>query len=269
MAQRVKRLPAVQETWVRSLGQEDPLEKEMAAHSSTLAWKIPWTEKPGRLQSMGSQRVGHNWVTSLSLSLSPLSPPKHKVLLQHMKISLLCINQGMMEILQKQKPSVPSPTNKIPFTTNIMFSSQIIQAYFFDLINASAALSLTAICQESSPRQKGHSAERDTGTRDTRDPGFPRPVIHLSRTNTSQRQLSLPVSDSHISSISGGKSSAASELALRKACRCLYPLGETTKMCRKESTSFPIRMLSVNADSTVIDWATWNCRFSQPVTVNY
>ena len=60
MAQRVKRLPAMQETWVRSLGQEDPLVKEMATHSSTLAWKIPWTEKSGRLQSMGSQRVGHN-----------------------------------------------------------------------------------------------------------------------------------------------------------------------------------------------------------------
>ena len=65
VAQRVKCLPAMQETWVRSLGQEDPLEKEMATHSSTLAWKIPWTEKPGRLQSMGSQRVGHNWATSL------------------------------------------------------------------------------------------------------------------------------------------------------------------------------------------------------------
>ena len=55
MAQRVKHLPVVQETWGRSLGQEDPLEKEMAIHSSTLAWKIPWPEKPGRLQSMGSQ----------------------------------------------------------------------------------------------------------------------------------------------------------------------------------------------------------------------
>ena len=51
----VKNLPAVQETWVRSLGQEDPLEKETAAHSSVLAWEIPWTEEPGRLQSMGSQ----------------------------------------------------------------------------------------------------------------------------------------------------------------------------------------------------------------------
>ena len=57
MAQRVKRLPTVWETRVRSLGREDPLEKEMATHSSTLAWKIPWTEKPGRLQSMGLQRV--------------------------------------------------------------------------------------------------------------------------------------------------------------------------------------------------------------------
>ena len=50
VAQRVKRLPAMQETWVRSVGQEDPLEKEMATHSSTLAWKSPWTEDPGRLQ---------------------------------------------------------------------------------------------------------------------------------------------------------------------------------------------------------------------------
>ena len=60
VAQLVKSLPAMLETWVRSLGQEDPLEKEMATHSSTLAWKIPWTEEPGRLQSMGSQRVGHD-----------------------------------------------------------------------------------------------------------------------------------------------------------------------------------------------------------------
>ena len=54
MAQTVKSLPTMRETWVRSLGWEDPLEKEMATHSRTLAWKIPWTEEPGRLQSMGS-----------------------------------------------------------------------------------------------------------------------------------------------------------------------------------------------------------------------
>ena len=68
----VKCLPTMQETRVRSLGGEDPLEKEMATHSSTLAWKIPWTEVPGRLQSMGLQRVRHDWVTSLSFSLVPL-----------------------------------------------------------------------------------------------------------------------------------------------------------------------------------------------------
>ena len=60
MAQMVKHLPAVRETRVRSLDWEDPLEKEMTTHSSTLAWKIPWTEEPGGLQSMGSQRVGHD-----------------------------------------------------------------------------------------------------------------------------------------------------------------------------------------------------------------
>ena len=58
VAQRLKRLPPMWETRVQSLGQEDPLEKEMAIHSSILAWRIPWTEEPGRLQSMGSQRVG-------------------------------------------------------------------------------------------------------------------------------------------------------------------------------------------------------------------
>ena len=60
IAQSVKNLPAVQETRVRSLGREDPLEKEMATHYSILAWEIPWTEEPGGLQSVGSQRVGHD-----------------------------------------------------------------------------------------------------------------------------------------------------------------------------------------------------------------
>ena len=59
----VKNPPAMQETWVQSLGREDPLEKEMAAHSSILAWEIQCTEEPGELQSTGLQRVGHDWVT--------------------------------------------------------------------------------------------------------------------------------------------------------------------------------------------------------------
>ena len=65
--QSVKNLPALQETWVRSPGWEDPLEKKMATHSSILAWRISWTEEPGGLQSMGSQRVGHAWVTNTYL----------------------------------------------------------------------------------------------------------------------------------------------------------------------------------------------------------
>ena len=60
VAQSLKRLPGMWETWVRSLGREDPLEKEMATHSSTLAGRIPWREEPGRLQSMGLQRVRHD-----------------------------------------------------------------------------------------------------------------------------------------------------------------------------------------------------------------
>ena len=60
VTQSLKHLPAMWETWVRSLGREDPLEKEMATHSSILAWRIPWTEEPSWLQSTGSQRVGHD-----------------------------------------------------------------------------------------------------------------------------------------------------------------------------------------------------------------
>ena len=64
VAQRLKHLPGMRETWVLSLGRENPLEKEMATHSSILPWRTPWTEEPGRLQSMGSQGVGHDWATS-------------------------------------------------------------------------------------------------------------------------------------------------------------------------------------------------------------
>ena len=60
VAQMVKHLPTMWETWVQSLGQEDTLEKEMTTHSSILAWEIPWMEEPGRLQSMGPERVGHD-----------------------------------------------------------------------------------------------------------------------------------------------------------------------------------------------------------------
>ena len=70
--QRLKHLPVMWETQVRSLDQEDPLEKEMVTHSGILAWRIPWPEEPCRLQAMGSQRVGHDWATSLSLFFSTI-----------------------------------------------------------------------------------------------------------------------------------------------------------------------------------------------------
>ena len=80
VAQWLKYLPAVWETWVWSLGWEDPLEKEMATHSSILAWRIPWTKEPGGLQSLGSQRVRHDWATSLYFtSLHTFSNWRHIV----------------------------------------------------------------------------------------------------------------------------------------------------------------------------------------------
>ena len=74
VAQIVKRLPTMQETWVQSLGWEDLLEKEMAPHSSILAWKIPWAEEPSGLQYRGSQRIGLNLATKLGLTQVSISP---------------------------------------------------------------------------------------------------------------------------------------------------------------------------------------------------
>ena len=75
MAQAVKHLPAMQETWVWSLGWEDPLDEEMATHSNTLAWKIPWMDEHGGLQSTRLQRVGHDWATSLSFYIPHWTHP--------------------------------------------------------------------------------------------------------------------------------------------------------------------------------------------------
>ena len=79
VAQTVKNLPAMQETWVQVLGREDPLEEEMATHSSILAWRIPWTEEPGGLQSMGSPRVGHNSETNTFTFQYKAGDPKRSV----------------------------------------------------------------------------------------------------------------------------------------------------------------------------------------------
>ena len=71
VAQLVKNLPAIQETWVQSLSWEDPLEKGSATHSSILAWRIPWTEEPGRLQSVGPQKVGHYCAAFTDTQMNP------------------------------------------------------------------------------------------------------------------------------------------------------------------------------------------------------
>ena len=91
VAQTVKRLPKMREIQIQSLGQKDPLEKEMATHSSTLAWKIPRTEEPGGLQTMGSQRVGHDWVTSLSLFSLSLLLKDTEIQSKSSDVFLVCI----------------------------------------------------------------------------------------------------------------------------------------------------------------------------------
>ena len=80
--QMVKNLPAMQETQVWSMGQEDPLEKEIATHSSIIVWRIPWTEKPHGLQSTGSQRVEHDWVTNTSTFFTPPNPYRFRTVSQ-------------------------------------------------------------------------------------------------------------------------------------------------------------------------------------------
>ena len=101
-AQLIKNLPTMKETWVWSLGGEDTLEKAMAPHSSTLAWKVPWTEEPDRLQSMGSPRVGHDWGTSLSLfTFSPILTLKESNVRQKWTLGML--NDSRMQVLQERK----------------------------------------------------------------------------------------------------------------------------------------------------------------------
>ena len=117
----VKRLPAVQETWIRSLGQEDPLEKETATHSSTLAWKIPWTEEPGRLQSVGRQESDTteqlHFLFFLSMAFSRVSfPPKEQT-------DFLCLlhwQVGSLPLAPPVKPKIVKGERK---TSCLSFSS--------------------------------------------------------------------------------------------------------------------------------------------------
>ena len=110
VAQMVKNLPAMQETHVQSLGWEDPLEKGMTPHSGTLAWRIPRTEEPGGLQSMGSQRVRHDWVTKhctcfLVFTVSFLLPKTNKQTNKRFSFTVWSYRKGSMEEVQKNWPN--------------------------------------------------------------------------------------------------------------------------------------------------------------------
>ena len=125
MAQTVKRLPTMRDTSVRSPGWEDPLEKEMATHSSTLAWKIPRMEEPGGLQSMGSQRVGHDSVTSLhlSFSISPSNEHPGLIFFRMDWLDLLAVQGTLKSLLQHHS----SKASILPHSA--FFIVQISHAY--------------------------------------------------------------------------------------------------------------------------------------------
>ena len=111
MAQRLKRLPAMQETWVWPLGGEDPLEREMATHSSILAWRIPWKEEPGGLQSMGLQRVGHDWATSLSLKRE-IKQKVSFLLIQDDGVDDTKATTSCWTTIERRMPDIPHPKTK-------------------------------------------------------------------------------------------------------------------------------------------------------------
>ena len=122
----VKHLPTMQETWVWSLSQEYPLEKEIATHSSILAWEIPWTEEPGRLQSMGSQRVGPD---SLKVSDFPFPSPTCSVQSGSLSVTLLTQAQGIQ--LRKQNYAKCMETRWRKEMTCVHIQDETGKAYIF------------------------------------------------------------------------------------------------------------------------------------------
>ena len=113
MAQQYKIHLPKQEKQVRCLGQEDPLEKEMTTHSSILAWEIPWTEEPGGLQSIGSQRVGHNWIYSRTLATRPLMMPERSCEKQTRSVFKCTLVLRNHKTDKRHSPS-PHPANRVP-----------------------------------------------------------------------------------------------------------------------------------------------------------
>ena len=141
----VKRLLTVQETRVQSLGREDLLEKEMATHSSILAWKIPRTEKPGRLQSMGSQRVRHDWVTSLHFTSPRTDHIPHANGL-HLTTSFSSFNLSS-EIIFPGNLRPPYP----PSALTCIFLPLLPHAYFIEFVSVPLLANLGAFVQYHCP----------------------------------------------------------------------------------------------------------------------
>ena len=123
VAQTVKHLPAMREAWVRSLGQKDPLEKEMAAHSSTVAWRIPWAEEPGRLRSMGSQTVRQDWATSLLPSKHPL-PTCWAPCMQNDSTASLQEDQLQLQAQRHRSPGTLLGKHSLPFFPPLFLKSR-------------------------------------------------------------------------------------------------------------------------------------------------
>ena len=147
LAQMVKCLPTMQETWGQSLGWEDLLEKEMATHSSILAWKIPWTEEPGRLQSMGSQRVRHDWANSLSLSLCySLDVQTRVICFTSLSLSFLICITGIYILLSSSLIAQVGVASRIRF----WFPSESGQ-YFYNCFTGSSQSPLCSLGQKAHP----------------------------------------------------------------------------------------------------------------------
>ena len=123
VAQMVKNLPAIQEIRVRSLGQEDPLEKEMETHLSILAWKIPWTEEPGRLQKMESRRVRHHWATNTSFFFLWTS--------KHLLISWLQLLSAV--ILEPKKSKSVTASTFSPSVCHKVMGLAVVTLAFFNV----------------------------------------------------------------------------------------------------------------------------------------
>ena len=149
VAQKIKNLSAIKETWVWSLGQEDPLEKEMAIHSSILSWEIPWIEEPVGLQSMGSQKVRHDWVTFTSRPQR-----KRNCRWPHLLLSFFSI------IFSLSRLSVVLPTSSVVSTVTLHTFWVLLNSHTFCPPDFCVLGASTVPCADGAARNSGHAWNR-------------------------------------------------------------------------------------------------------------